>query len=497
MCSQYFIDYMSFIKKIKRNGKIYLAEVESVRVGGKVVHKYLRYLGKESDGKTILTTSISNAEIESVKLSGPLMVLHSIAESIGLPGILGEYSKEILSLVYAHCLDYESLNHMKKWFARTDLNLILGLEALTEKRLVNALDAMESEHFITNQVKIFDKVKSVLKIKTKGVVYDVTNTYFHGKKCSKAKYGHDKENRKGHKLVQIGLAVTQEKGIPIFHKTFPGNIHDARTFSDISNDLEGFGIKSGLAVIDRGITSAENTAFLSKNHWKILCGMKLDNNIKKTLGDEFKSQDLCVTKNRLRMGKTIFYFKEQTYTHGGIKGRLIIIYNSRKAIEVAEFRLDEITAAQVRLLNKKAIKPELEKYFTKNGKINEAKISEDKKFDGVSFLFTTTNLNATEAIETYFDKDVVEKCFQSLKGVVSLRPVRHWLYNRVEAHVFICYLSCLLLSILKEKVRPMGLSFQVALNELDGLYRVYLKDPKKNFKTCCAYKEARRNIKSS
>jgi len=199
---------MSFIKKIKRNGKIYLAEVESVRVGGKVVHKYLRYLGKESDGKTILTTSISNAEIESVKLSGPLMVLHSIAESIGLPGILGEYSKEILSLVYAHCLDYESLNHMKKWFARTDLNLILGLEALTEKRLVNALDAMESEHFITNQVKIFDKVKSVLKIKTKGVVYDVTNTYFHGKKCSKAKYGHDKENRKGHKLVQIGLAVT-------------------------------------------------------------------------------------------------------------------------------------------------------------------------------------------------------------------------------------------------------------------------------------------------
>lgn len=473
---------MSFIKKIKRNGKVYLAEVESVRVDGKVVHKYLRYLGKESDGKTILTTSISNAEIESVKLSGPLMVLHAIAESVGLPEILGEYCNEILSLVYAHCLDYESLNHMKRWFARTDLNLILGLEELTEKRLVNALDAMESEHFIKNQVKIFDKVKSVLKIKTNGVVYDVTNTYFHGKKCAKAKYGYDKEKRKGHKLVQIGLAVTQEKGIPIFHKTFPGNIHDARTFSDISNDLEGFGIKSGLAVIDRGVTSAENTAFLSKNHWKILCGMKLDNNIKKLLGEEFSSQDLCITKNRMRMGNTIFYFKEQPYTHGGIKGRLIIIFNSKKAIEVAESRLDEITAAQIRLLSKKVIKSELEKYFTKNGKINEAKIVEDKKFDGISFLFTTTNLTANEAIETYFDKDVVEKCFQSLKGVVSLRPVRHWLYNRVEAHIFICYLSCLLLSILKEKVKPLGLSFQAALTELDGMYRVYLKDPKKNFK---------------
>ena len=78
--------------------------------------------------------------------------------------------------------------------------------------------------------------------------------------------------------------------------------------------------------------------------------------------------------------------------------------------------------------------------------------------------------------------DVVEKCFQSLKGVVHLRPIRHWLYNRVEAHIFICYLACLILSVLKEKVSPLGMSFQTALDELDGLYRVYLKDPKNNFK---------------
>src|SRR2546427_6068109 len=36
-----------------------------------------------------------------------------------------------------------------------------------------------------------------------------------------------------------------------------------------------------------------------------------------------------------------------------------------------------------------------------------------------------------------------EKSFQALKGVVRLRPVRHWLSTHVEAHVFICYLACL------------------------------------------------------
>ena len=60
--------------------------------------------------------------------------------------------------------------------------------------------------------------------------------------------------------------------------------------------------------------------------------------------------------------------------------------------------------------------------------------------------------------------------------------MRLWLPDRVEAHVFICYLSCLLLTLLKIKVAPLELSFQGALDELDGLYRVYLRDPKSGFK---------------
>src|SRR5271154_529569 len=98
---------MSFIRKRKRNGQIYLEEVENIREGGRIVQRFIRHVGKEADGKQILSCSISEAEIESVRLSGPLMVLHSIAESIGLPQTLGEYGTEILSMVYAHCLDYK------------------------------------------------------------------------------------------------------------------------------------------------------------------------------------------------------------------------------------------------------------------------------------------------------------------------------------------------------------------------------------------------------
>ena len=81
---------MSYIKRSKKNGKVYLSEVETKRINGKIVTKHIRYLGKEADGKTILSSSISNVEIEEVKVYGPLLALHHIASELKLPAILGE-----------------------------------------------------------------------------------------------------------------------------------------------------------------------------------------------------------------------------------------------------------------------------------------------------------------------------------------------------------------------------------------------------------------------
>jgi transposase len=99
-----------------------------------------------------------------------------------------------------------------------------------------------------------------------------------------------------------------------------------------------------------------------------------------------------------------------------------------------------------------------------------------------SAIFTTAQLSKENIVKMYFDKDLVEKAFQNLKGVINLRPIRHWLYNRVVAHVFVCYLSYLLLSILKIKLSKIDMSPTKALKELDTLYKVYLKDKKKNFR---------------
>lgn len=481
-CSGEYPHYMSFIRRRRRGGYIYLEEVESVRVGNKVTQRFIRHLGRESDGQRILSCSISKAKIDAVKLSGPLMVLHALAGAIGLPALLGEYANEILALVYAHCLDYRSLNHMLKWFERSDLNLILDLQELTEKRLVKALDVLTSWDAMALQRSIFDNTKKWLRLKTRGVVYDVTNTYFHGRRCTLGRFGHDKEERKGYPLIQIGLVVTAEKGIPVLHKTFPGHIHDARTFVDISNDLVQFGISEGIAVIDRGISSAENSRFLGEKRWNVLCGLKRNATLERALGGEFSTADLVQLKYRVAVQQTHFYARALPFRHGGRPGQLMVCFNQQAAHDRLECRMDQIEAAREQLSQRQAIKPELRIFFDKKGRPLQRRMDAEARWDGVSFIFATGKVAVADAIQAYFDKDVVEKCFQALKGVVRLHPVRLWLPDRVEAHVFICYLSCLLLTLLKIKVAPLELSFQGALDELDGLYRVYLRDPKSGFK---------------
>src|SRR5256886_6744860 len=186
------------------------------------------------------------------------------------------------------------------------------------------------------QRSIFENTRAFMGLKTRGVVYDVTNTYFHGKRCLLGRLGHDKENRKGYPLIQIGLAVTAEEGIPIFHKTFPGHIHDSRTFVDISNDLMHLGITCGIAVIDRGISSAENTAFLRQKRWHVLCGLKRSPAIEAALGADFSSAELCQLDHRVHVQQTVFYVRAQPFRQGKSRGRLFVCFNQKAALDQRE-----------------------------------------------------------------------------------------------------------------------------------------------------------------
>lgn len=471
---------MSFIRKFKRADRTYLAEVENHWVNGKVVQRFIRYVGKEADGRTVLSTSISDVEIQEVKLYGPLLVLHHLAEKIGLRQYLGPYAAEILSMVYAHCLDYKSVNRMESWFERTDLNMMLNIEGLTESRLLSAMDFLDRTDQGKLQRDIFTSVKETYDLGDSGIIYDVTNTYLYGKKCPLGKLGHDKEGVKGRPLIQIGLGVTKDEGIAVLHKTFDGNIHDSRTFQDIITDFRHYGLKPGIIIYDRGITSGRNIADIKALKWDTVCGVALTDSLKKFWRPVIQASNRLHLKDRVQLNKTTFYVVTQPYSIGKVKGELHLCFNPQQQLDLRDSRRADILYAQKLRQEGQTIKSGLEKFFDKRANVITKVLDAAEEFDGYSCIFTTRKMQKDYLVRYYFDKDLVEKAFRSLKGVVKLQPIRHWLSQRVVAHVFICYLAFLLLSLLRYHLKKIQVSPEEALSELKSMYRVYLKDKKNN-----------------
>ena len=472
---------MSFIRRIRRAGRVYLAEVENKWIKGQCVQRHLRYVGREADGKTLLAASLSEVEVEQVKLYGPLLVLHHLANEIQLADQLGDYSQEILSLVYAHCLDYRSLNSMPAWFERTDLNFLLHLEGLTEKRLVGALDSLEALDADSWQRQLFQKVCRQYRLRPSGVIYDVTNTYLYGRHCPLGKPGHDKEEVKGRPLIQIGLGVTQKEGFPLFHKVFDGNVHDARTLQDLVTLFGSYRLGSGLFIYDRGIVSGRNLQDIKRLHWDTLCGVPLNPSLKKFWRPWADPQQLMQLSRRQRVGQTVFYTCLRPYQVDGVRGHLALCLNERLQRDARESRRDEILHAEKLLAQGKSIKPGLERFFDLRGRLLATELAAAEEFDGYSCVFCTRPLPQDKMLSLYFDKDVVEKAFRSLKGITQLRPVRHWLAERVHAHVFLCYLAYLLLSLLQYRLRKTDFTAESALLELGSMHKVYLRDTKNRF----------------
>jgi len=77
--------------------------------------------------------------------------------------------------------------------------------------------------------------------------------------------------------------------------------------------------------------------------------------------------------------------------------------------------------------------------------IIEEAVSEEARLDGIFTLLTSRDELSTEkVVESYKNLQEVELLYDDLKNFVDIRPIRHWLENRVRAHVFICVVALLL-----------------------------------------------------
>src|SRR5262245_13735486 len=97
------------------------------------------------------------------------------------------------------------------------------------------------------------------------VLYDVTSSYYEGKTCPLARFGHDRDGQTGCPIIVYG-ALTDADGRPIAVTVSPGNTGDPKTVPDQVEALtQRFGLSRVVLVGDRGMLTQTQIDVLKKH----------------------------------------------------------------------------------------------------------------------------------------------------------------------------------------------------------------------------------------
>jgi transposase len=504
---------MTYIVKKEIRGSKYYYEYESYRVGGKVKHRCVRYLGKSGDiGKKKVQSPLIDLTVNNSLDYGSVVALYTLAERLRLPEIIyqatakggGQHIGKLVELmVINRCIEPLSRNRLKGWYEKTALPILLGIppEKVHPQIFYNAMNHLTDRAILEIQKELYRQVKRIYGVDTSRIFYDLTSTYFEGTKCPLARFGHSTNHRPDKLQINIGIGV-DKNCIPITHEVFTGSVRDVTTVQGFAQKLKSeFGLESPIVVIDRGMISRDNLDRLLELHYHYIAARKMGSPESKLVqeisGGEFTEATLTDYSE-----KRAVFLAERT-----VRGRRWIVgWNREKAADDRAFR-DLMIARSIQKLErvkkdcgKRNLKLKeqvyhkvhtiLDKFGTERFfemglnqrgaprpkfELRDREIEKACKLDG-KYILETSNFELTsiEIAQAYLDRDVVEKFFQALKDVVELRPTYVYTERHVKAHVFICTLAVLLLSLLRKILKEEGkdLTSMKALEILDGIKRV-------------------------
>jgi transposase len=404
------------------------------------------------------------------------------------------------------CEPSSELHIAEDWYRRTALEDLLALPAslVNDDRLYRALDRL-LPHKTALEQHLVRRLGELFALEYDLLLYDVTSVYFEGQAARNplAQRGHSRDHRPDCRQVCLALVVTRE-GLPLGYELFPGNRTDVTTVEEIVETMEArYGLAQRIWVMDRGMTSEDNLAWLRDTGRRYLVGTPKSELRKwaRSIAEATDWQTVragveakqCASPNGLetfvlvrsverrekeramhaRFGRRI----EEGLTSIGRRlararrpldrGRLerqvgrLLQRNPRAAGRyVIEFLPDPAVSAGLRLTW--TARPEWDDW---------ARWSE-----GCYILRSNiADWNPEDLWRTYMQLTEAEAAFRIQKSELALRPVWHQRADRVQAHILVCFLAYVLWKTLEQWQRRAGLG-QSPRTILEELRRIQSTD---------------------
>jgi transposase len=296
------------------------------------------------------------------------------------------------------------------------------------------------------------------------VLYDVTSSYYEGRTCPLAQFGHDRDGKGSVPIIVYGV-LADSGGRPVAVQVYEGSTGDPSTVPDQVEKLTGrFGLRRVVLVGDRGmLTETQIDALREHPQLGWISALRSGSIRKLVEGGQiqtslFDKRNLAEIRGDAFPGERLIACFNPILADQRARKRQELLAATQKELA----RIQRAVARRTRtLLGKDQIglrvgavlgKHKMGKHFELrigDGLFewarDEASIQREAALDGIYVIRTSEaedDLSAADAVRCYKSLGRIESAFRCMKGIdILVRPIYHRIEPRVRAHVFLCMLA--------------------------------------------------------
>jgi transposase len=505
--------YWRLVRCVRRGTKVVqetVAQLGELDAAGRTSARQLarRMTGRAADQQELFEPSaeaetvpirLDQVRLERSRSFGEVYLGWTLWRGLELDRVAGELlapgreqvpwaSMAALLVIGRLCEPTSELAIAERWYRSTALEDILGVavDAVNDDRLYRALDRL-LPHKEALEGHLRSKLGELFALDYDLLLYDVTSTYFEGL-CPHnelARRGYSRDHRPDCQQVCLALVVSRE-GLPLGYEVFAGNRVDVTTVEHIVATMEQrFGLAQRIWVMDRGMVSQANVAWLQQSGRRYLLGASraelkrwkqelLDERdwtvvragveVKLCQGpDGAETFVLCRSRERIEKEKAMHQrFSSRIET--ALKSLEHRLQHARGPIDrsTVERQIGRLLERNRRAAQRFDIQVSADPALPSGLRLVwslRSQWDEWAQFSEGCYVLRTnvTDWTPEQLWQAYIQLTQVEAAFRIQKSDLALRPIWHQKTHRVQAHILVCFLAYVLWKSLEQWAQRAGL----------------------------------------
>lgn len=425
-----------------------------------------------------------------------------------------------------------SKSQLAHWYRQSILTRLLPASPaqLSSQAFWNHMDRVEQKDIPAIEKQLSQRLIEHFKLNLRTLVYDGTNffTYINTRNpATLPARGHNKQKRGDLRQISLGLLVSTDFHVPLFHKVYAGNVNDSTIFETITEELAqryrqlAEGCEHITLIFDKGNNSEPAMKTLAgppqeqrfhfvgslvPTHHRDLLEIALDQF--SPLPSPRLAGCLAHRTQRKVFGqeRTVVVTYNEHLLEGQMQGITASLQKARRKLHDLQQSLRRRQAGQIKGGKKptlqtvtRQVEQILSGQFLK--KLLHCQVSEGAvptlsyRTDtaalarlmrtqlGKTILFTDNqDWTDQEIVLGYRAQHHIESAFRDMKNphFLGWSPLFHWTDSKIRVHAFYCVLALTLTSLLQRALHQKGQDLSMArmLELLGGIQEILLIYPK-------------------